>query len=204
MTRTLDTDRFTLNDLHLAGVYWPILMAQARRSQKAGGAPLLLKYGDLVKIAKAAHPADVVVQGAIPTSVGRKLDPINWFCRDQGLPNLTCQAVNADGKPGLGYLRSANWQDELAEVARYDWSSCEVSFGVYISTTRSARTAAGLKGRSRMSEKNAAQALFDWWLPGKTRLPRPTEDQKAAIVELVRDWIQPSEAFAAVMGAELD
>jgi hypothetical protein len=196
----LNAPAFTLNDLHLAGVYWPFLMEQALRNQGRDSDWQLVEYGHLVAMARAAHPADPVVQKAIPTSIGRKLDPVNWFCRQQDLPNLACLAVNANGEPGVGYMRNANWDQELREVARFDWASCTAQFDSYLATTKAARKPAPPKRPQRISDPAARDQWWTWWQAQPGGTVRPTDAQKEKVISLIRDGSSPDAAHSAVTG----
>lgn len=200
--RILDPGMFTLNSLYLAKAYWPILMDVARSNQGKMEGYLLIQYRDLVETAKSRHPDDNVVQNAIPTSIGKKLDPINWFCSANKLPNLTCLAVNARGEPGVGYMRNKNWQMELREVAGYDWSSCEISFQTYIGVQEQERIAKAKQQRALMGESEARDLLWNWWKPKKVTYPAISHEQKEKIVMLIRQWVPVTEAVAAVLGIE--
>ncbi len=201
--RISDSDRFTLNDLHLAGVYWPILMGVAQDNQQRDIDDFhLIQYAELVRVAKRDHSSDPVVQNAINTSIGRKLDPINWFCRQNALPNLSCLAVNANGEPGNGYMRNNDWRTERAEVAAFDWDSCNIQFTQALKERSERRVAKAMTRRSLMPDQKARDVFYAWWSPVRLQYPDITVDQKERIIALVRQWIPVEEAVAAVLGIE--
>lgn len=200
--RISDPDRFTLNDLHLAGVYWPVLMQVAKDNQHRHIRDFtLIQYADLVALAKRNNTEDLVVKNAINTSIGRKLDPINWFCRKHGLPNLSCLAVNANGEPGTGYLKNNNWESEKAEVAAFDWSSCNLQFNETIKERAELRLTKAAAQRKEMDGQKARNLLWDWWDPKRHLYPDLVQ-QKEEVLALIRKWIPVEEAVAAVLGIE--
>ena len=205
--RISNPDKFTLNDLYLAGIYWPLLMDVTKRNQNREVQDFtLIQYADLVGAAKRSHPDDPVVGNAINVSIGKKLDPINWFCREHGLPNLTCLAVDASGKPGLGYMRNNNWELEKAEVASHNWSECDLQFVSHLQTRREARRtsdAAKLAARRRKgNEQQARDALFAWWKPLKDVYPDITYEQRERMVDLIRHHLTVEEAVTTVLTSQ--
>ncbi|RTZ39126.1 hypothetical protein EKL30_18395 [Candidimonas sp. SYP-B2681] len=59
----------TLDDVRLGEIYYGYLLELARTNPGA-----TVRYGALVERAKVEYPDDDIVQGAIATSIGRRLD----------------------------------------------------------------------------------------------------------------------------------
>ena len=61
--------------------------------------------------------------GLPAAAIGRSLYPIQYFCKQQGLPPLTVLVVNqATGRPGEG-LDVDDFAKMVQEVFEYDWIS---------------------------------------------------------------------------------
>lgn len=206
--RIANPENFTPTDLHLAGVYWPILMRVAKNNQGRHVRDFsLIQYARLIGEAKSAHPDDPVVQNAIPVSIGRTLDPINWFCRENDLPNLSCLAVDAKGKPGIGYMRNNNWEEEKAAVAAHDWADCDVQFVGALSArieALAAKEAAAAQAKAKVkarkiSPDEARGILSNWWYANPGAYTRISDYQRQDMIKLIRGGVAPEEAVATVL-----
>jgi hypothetical protein len=203
-------ENFTRNDLLLAGAYWPILMQVAKNNQGRRVQDFsLVQYARLIDAAKGANPNDSAVDKAIPVSIGRTLDPINWFCRENNLPNLACLAVDAKGKPGVGYMRNNNWEEEKAAVAAHNWNDCDVQFvgaltarvkAIQVREAAESEAKAQAKAKKLLTEEAARKHLSDWWYGNPSAFTTVSDYQRQDILKLIRQGISPAEAVARVLG----
>ena len=89
-------------DIELAKVYFEILVELAKSENHQ-----TIEYGQLVDEARARHPGNRYVQGAIATNIGRRLDTLRDFGTAQGLPDLSALVVNKKTKDnGDGFKKS--------------------------------------------------------------------------------------------------
>jgi hypothetical protein len=206
--RIANPESFTRISLHLASLYWPILMQVAQDNQNRHVQDFsLIQYAKLIDEAKARHPNDRVAENAIPVSIGKTLDPINWFCRENDLPNLSCLAVDAKGKPGIGYMRNNNWEEEKAAVAAHNWAECDVQFVgaltarfAALEAKEAAKAAVKAQGKTKnITEGEARTLLSAWWYANPSAYSKISDYQRKDMIKLIRKGVAPGEAVATVL-----
>lgn len=179
----------THTDIHLARVFYDILLDHA---QSSPGVPI--RYKDVLARARRDHPSDESVAGAIPVSIGRRLEVIVRFVRDHKLPPLTCIAVNETGRPGDSYKEMhGSWEADMDAVARFSWAQWKGSWDIYTEAARKAATP--LK---RRNEELARKIIHDEYVAG--RIPKLGQDVKERLVELLKDGLPVNDAWLEIQG----
>lgn len=153
----------TLTDVHLGEAYYNLLIELAHQRQGQ-----VITYLDLVRWAKERHPADAVVDNAIPISIGRRLDVVQQFCEQHQLPDLACLAVGQDGVPGDRYKhKGEEWERERQRVSDFDWSSVQLQWKAYAGESRKKSLPA-----MKRSVEEAERALREHWKAASVADPR--------------------------------
>lgn len=179
----------THTDIHLARVFYDILLGHA---QSCPGEPI--RYKEVLARARRYHPRDESVAGAIPVSIGRRLEVIVQFVREHGLPPLTCIAVNESGRPGGSYKTvHGSWEADMDEVARYAWSEWTGKWDTYTALAQKAATP--LK---RRRDETARQIVHAEYVAG--RVPKLGQDVKEQLVELLKDGLSVNDAWLEIQG----
>lgn len=177
----------TLNDIQLAGAYYPILIDLARHKH-------CLTYGELVQKAKEIHPDNDVVKNAIPTSAGRKLDVVRLFTKDKNLPDVTALIINkAEGECGSFYTDHFDPIKTREEVFAFDWDDVSVAFDLFVSKVTMSATP-----RKQRKESEAAELLYAYYKENRSKLPTSIHGKREYIIALLVDGLSPEEAFAQV------
>ncbi|MCV0439297.1 MAG: hypothetical protein K5880_11740 [Hydrogenophaga sp.] len=179
----------TQTDIHLARVFYDILLDHARTHP---GKPI--RYKEVLDRACHAHPGDACVAGAIPVSIGRRLEVIVQFTREHELPPLTCIAVNESGRPGESYKTVlGSWDEDMETVARYGWSDWQGKWDLYVETAY--KVATPLK---RRRDDVARQLVHEEYVA--RRIPKLDLDAKEQLVELLRDGLSFRDAWSEIQG----
>jgi hypothetical protein len=186
--------KITLNDVQLAGAYYPILIDLAKQSR-------CMTYGELVEQAKNRHPENDVVQSAIPVSAGRKLEVVRLFTRERGLPDVTSLIINkAGGECGNYYVEHFDPVKARAEVFAYDWSAVQPEFNLYVAGLAKTATPSkprkdGFAPRKRLKESDASDLLYKYYQENKKNYPPSIRDKRAMLLNLLMDGVSPEDAF---------
>lgn len=179
----------TQTDVHLARVFYEILLDHAGTHP---GKPI--RYKEVLDRARRALPGDACVAGAIPVSIGRRLEVIVQFTREHGLPPLTCIVVNETGRPGESYKTvHGSWDADMEAVARYGWSDWRGKWDLYAETAHKAATP--LK---RRRDDIARQMVHEEYMAG--RIPKLNLDAKEQLVELLKDGLSINGAWSEIPG----
>jgi hypothetical protein len=178
----------TTTDLELALAFYSVLVEQARRRE-------VITYGQLVEKAKGAFPANEIVQNAIPVSVGRRLDFVREFTRQRQLPDLTSLVVNkGTGECGVGFTRNFDPAEAREVVFAFDWQDVSTEFSGAVAVAKKAA-----EPRKRLSEAQARQLMSDYYMANKASLPTGVRAHREAIVKLIMEGVESSEAFAEAL-----
>ena len=173
----------TDHDIELGKIYWNFLLdlARTRRGQT-------ITYNDLVQKAKQEYPNLESVTGAIPTSIGRRLDMVNIFCTLHRLPDLACLAVNSvTHKPGPRYKNTHDWENEMQKVSDFNWNKWQGTWEDYLGYAR----------RSIQSPEHAMAEhyLYEWWKNNKNGYKKLNLDQKNAVILKLIQGVSLDEAM---------
>lgn len=184
------TSPFTINCIHVGSKLYEVLVQHARTHP---GTPI--RYGDLLKGCRERFPDDDIVKRAVPIGIGMKLLFVKSFCDKHDYPNLACLAVNQTGRPGESY--EGNWELNMLAVANFDWSNASAQLAIYV-----AEATVRAKPRSKVSEKDAKQALYENFTLDRSRYEFFDQDDREEMVNLLMDGIEMEEAYLIVTGAK--
>lgn len=150
----------TLADIELSRAYFQVLIDLARTH--SGNT---IHYSELVAQAKLREPNNEIVQRAIATSAGRRLDALREFTNQHGLPDLSALVVSkATGDNGAGFKKSFDGEAVRQSILDFDWSSVQVSFDAFIANEKvslAAREEAKRASRpKRVREETAREMLW--------------------------------------------
>ncbi|MFC7289601.1 hypothetical protein ACFQPC_16255 [Herminiimonas glaciei] len=177
----------TLNDIQLAGAYYPILIELARHKH-------CLTYGELVQKVKELHPDNDVVKNAIPTSAGRKLDVVRIFTKERNLPDVTALIINkAEGECGSFYTDHFDPVKTREEVFAFAWDDVSVEFDLFVSKVTVSATP-----RKQRKESEAAELLYAYYKENRSKLPTSINKKRDFIMALLIEGFSPDEAFLQV------
>lgn len=186
----------TLNDVQLAGVYFPILVKVAMENGR-------VTYGELLKLAKEAeaNKDDVVVQNAIPVSTGRKLAMVRQFTQRLELPDLTSLVIsNTKEECGDAYTKTFNAEDERSKVYEFDWSQVSIDFNIFIETeTKNAQPKAKSKPKPAVTNEKAKVMMWQYYKENKKLIPESVVKQREKLIELIMSGCSVEDAFSKLI-----
>lgn len=178
----------TPTDIHLAHLFYDILIAHAQAYPGKA-----IRYKDLIGTAKVAHPNDEAVQMSIPVSLGRRLELIVQFTRENQLPPLTCVVVNDTGRPGSSYKNiHGSWEADLDAVALYDWSAWAGRWNLFVEAEKKKTVPV-----KRRTDDAARQLVHKEFQAGN--LPRLELPAKEQLVEFLKDGLPFEDAYAELL-----
>jgi len=182
---------FTLNDINVGTKLYAVLV------QRAASLPgQAIFYGDLLDQARVMFPQDEEVQRAVPVGIGMKLLFVEAFCKANAYPNLACLAVNkARQQPGGGF--PWDWQQQMREVAAFDWSSAQPTLDAFV--TRSISAATPLQ---RRRETEARELLFAHFRENRSVYQDVTHDDREEMVSLLMQGFDTDTASQTVLAAK--
>jgi hypothetical protein len=179
----------TLTDVHLASVYYPILVDLAKHKH-------CLTYSELVDRAKREHPDKPVVQKAIAVSTGRRLDVVRAFTDECGLPDLSALIISkGTGECGVGFTKSFDPVATREKVFSFDWTEVSSDFDGFIQVREKA-----IAPRKRVTEPKALEIMSAHYLANKASLPNNVREFRSVILELIMEGFSPEAAFAQAVG----
>lgn len=174
----------TVIDVQLAASYYPILVDLAKHKH-------CITYAELVARAKRDYPAKEVVQKAIATSTGRRLDVVRMFTEERNLPDLTSLVINKNsGECGVGFTAHFDPKAARDAVFAFDWSTVSTAFDWFVRETTTA-----VKPKKKVSEAQAKQAMSDYYRENKGKWPASIRDQRELIIELIIEGFDAEQAF---------
>jgi len=180
----------TLNDVQLAAAYYPILINAAKHKH-------CLTYGELVDKAKEENPDKLVVQNAIATSAGRKLDVVRLFTSERGLPNVTSLVISKQkGECGAKFTENFDPEKERNQVYQYNWEEVSTDFDLYIEDTK--KTATPRKKRTRES---ALKLMSTHYSENKQSYPASIKEKREEIIAALMEGLEVEECFKQVISA---
>ena len=186
----------TLADIELAKVYFEILVGLAKSNKGQ-----TIEYGELVKLAKEKNPGNAFVDGAIPVSMGRRLDALREFTKLHKLPDLSALVVNkATGTNGKGFLRSFDGDAVREQIAAFDWSSVQPDFEHFIANEKLAFERRQIKKRKpkKIKEPEVRQIWWNFCRTNPTEIGTVTQFDKEATIKLIMQGLEPQAALNQV------
>jgi hypothetical protein len=186
----------TLADIVLAKVYFEILVDFAKSHPAQ-----TIQYGELVAMAKMAHPDNAYVAGAIATNMGRRLDALREFTSQHQVPDLSALVVNkATGDNGEGFKKSFDGDTVRQEIAEFDWTQLQLTFDQFIESEMVAYQQRELKTRrpKKIKEEAAREMWWTYFKANQAQIQNLTQDQKESIIQMIMRGLDPGDAFAAV------
>ncbi len=171
-------------DVQLAAAYYPMLVDVARRKQT-------ITYSELVARTKAENPLKEVVQRAIATSAGRRLDVVRMFTTERNLPDLSSLVINGGTREcGRGFTASFDPKTVRAGVFAFDWSNVQTDFNWFV--TLETKAAAPKK---KIIEADAKVLMHGYYCQHRAELPATIATQRDLIVRLLMAGYPVDEAF---------
>lgn len=182
---------FTLNDINVGSKLYAVLVQHA-----ASHPGKSIFYGDLLDRARTMFHEDAEVQRAVPVGIGMKLLFVQAFCNENGYPNLACLAVNRLRRiPGGGF--PGDWEQQMREVAVFDWSAAQPVLDAYVSG--SIKAATPLVPRK---EKAARDLLFAHYRENRDAYKDFDQDDKEEMVSLLMEGFDVDIALRMVLDAK--
>lgn len=182
--------KITTTDTHLAAIYYDVLLEHART--KPGES---IRYREVIEHARLLHPNDDIAAAAIPLSIGRRLELIVEFVRQNQLPPLTCIVVNETGKPGESFkVVGESWEADMKAVAEHDWAEWKGKWDFYIQSTNKAAIKL-----TRRKESVALEMVHDEYRAGK--IPKLSDAKKAQLVTLLIEGLSVDDAVQEISNA---
>ena len=183
-------------DIELAKVYFEILVELAKSESHQ-----TIEYGQLVDEARARHPGNRYVQGAIATNIGRRLDTLRDFGTAQGLPDLSALVVNKKTKDnGDGFKKSFDGTTVRAQIAAFDWNSVKLDFETFLAAEKEIIHKRESQSRStrKIKEPEALNLLWEHYKEHRSDVGAVTEKEKEKVVELIMLGLDPAQAIEQV------
>lgn len=182
---------FTLNDINVGSKLYAVLV---RHAASQPGKSIF--YGDLLDQARTMFNQDAEVKRAVPIGIGMKLLFVEAFCKENGYPNLACLAVNRVRRmPGGGF--PGDWQQQMREVAAFDWSAAQPVLDAYV--TCSIEAATPLR---RRKETAARELLFAHFRENRDAYKDFDEDDREEMVSLLMEGFDVDVALRMVLDAK--
>ena len=186
----------TLADIVLGKVYFEILVDFAKSHPAQ-----TIQYGELVAMAKKAHPDNAYVAGAIATNMGRRLDALREFTSQHQVPDLSALVVNkATGDNGEGFKKSFDGDTVRQEIAEFDWTQLQLTFDQFIESEMVAYQQRELRTRrpKKIKEEAAREMWWTYFKANQAQIQNLTQDQKESIIQMIMRGLDPGDAFAEV------
>lgn len=183
-------------DIELAKVYFEILVELAKSESGQ-----TIEYGQLVDEARARHPANRYVQGAIATNIGRRLDTLRDFGSGQGLPDLSALVVNKKTKDnGDNYKKSFDGTTVREQIAAFDWNSVKIDFENFLAAEKELVLKRESQSRPprKIKEPEALNLLWEHYKEHRSDVGAVTEKEKEKVVELIMLGLDPAQAIEQV------
>jgi hypothetical protein len=190
----------TQTDLVLAKAYFNILVDLAGSAEDK-----TITYGELVREAKRRDPKNFIVQKAIPTTAGRRLDAMRSIANEVGVPDLSALVVNQrtrkngrayriDGKEVREMIRRTNWG--AAKLAFEDLSgkrsaTAAKKSSVRIKQPRPMRQPLTVEYPDKHSEDLllACRTAVQAWQGPEGDLSRELQSTKNITEDFLRSWL---------------
>jgi len=175
-------------ELHLAGLFYPILLQLAK--DKA-----VMTYKELIQKTQELNPQDTAIMKMIPVRSGKVLGVIYHFAQTNGLPRITTLIVNKSGECGAGILISHDCAAERELCYAFDWSAEQPKFWDLLAQAKAANATKRIR-KIRLTLDKALNIAWPYWIKNQTQL---TQDARNAIEKIAKSLctgISVEEAFA--------
>jgi hypothetical protein len=174
--------------LHIAGLYYPILLQLAK--DKA-----VMTYKELIDKAQALNPTDTAIKNMIPVRSGKVLGVLYHFAEMNDLPRITTLVIKQAGECGPGISTTHDCPAERDRCFSFDWSAEQPKFWDFIAQSKAANAAQRIR-RVRLSFERALDIAWAHYLSNKNRL---TNEARIAIEKIAKSLctgVTTEEAFA--------
>ena len=175
--------------LHIAGLYYPILLQVAKDKT-------VITYKELIAKAKALNPNDLIIQKMIPVRSGDVLGVLYHFAESNDLPRITTLVVKqTKGECGSGIVNSHDCPFERERCYKFDWSGEQPKFWEFISSSKAANAAKKIR-KIRISMERALDIAWGYYLSNRANLTSEARNSIEKIAKLLCIGISTQEAFA--------
>lgn len=174
--------------LHIAGLYYPILLQLAK--DKA-----VMTYKELIEKAQALNPNDTAIKNMIPVRSGKVLGVIYHFAEMNDLPRITTLILNQAGECGPGIASTHDCSAERDRCFSFDWSVEQPKFWDFIAQSKAANATQRIR-RVRLSFDRALDIAWAYYLSNKNRLKNEARIAIEKIAKVLCTGMTTEEAFA--------
>jgi hypothetical protein len=182
-------------DFVLARAYFDVLLDLALNFPGK-----VISYGELVSLTRKRNESSEWVRSAIATNIGRRLDTLREITNLIGVPDLSGLVVNrSSGDNGVGFKRSFNGDEVRASIRTYPWEQLKVKLSNEIDKRLSdlssiKENTAKKKSFKRKSVDEAALEVWEYYKLHKHAMPKFSQAEKSALIQLVCKRIDVAEA----------
>ena len=178
----------TDTQLHIAGLYYPILLQVAKDKT-------VITYKELIAKAKALNPNDPIIQKMIPVRSGDVLGVLYHFAETNGLPRITTLVVKqTKGECGIGIANSHDCPLERELCYEFDWSGEQPKFWEFISSSKAANAAKKIR-KIRITMERALDIAWAYYLSNRANLTSEARNSIEKIAKTLCTGIPAKEAF---------
>lgn len=194
MTSTALTFDASDTQLHIAGLYYPILLQVAKDKT-------VITYKELLAKAKELHPNDAIMQKMIPVRSGGVLGVLYHFAEVNGLPRISTLVVKQDnGECGRGIATVHDCPLERQSCYEFDWSMELPKFWDFITDTKNANATKRIR-KMRMKLERGLDISWAYYLTNKNLLTADARNSIEKIAKLICTGICTQEAFSPYLKA---
>ncbi len=184
----------TDTQLHIAGLYYPILLQVAKDKT-------VITYKDLVAKAQALHPNDATMQKMIPVRSGDVLGVLYHFAETNALPRITTLVVKqTKGECGSGIAKSHDCPLERERCYAFDWSGEQPKFWEFIASSKAVNASKRIR-KIGMKMERALDIAWAYYLSNKTTLTNDARNSIEKIAKILCTGSTAQEAFSPYVKA---
>ncbi len=188
--KTIESDpnrHHTDRSLHLASIYYPLLIEIAR-------AKTVLSYKELVTRAKEKHPDDADVQKMIPVRMGLVLGVIFDFAEQAHLPRISTLIVGSKGECGTGVKDKFDCEQERQICYAFDWESQLPEFWEHlhkVKVTNALRT----RKPTKISTAQASNMMWEFYTANHANLSPDVRKFRDHIIDKLCAGFSPADVY---------
>jgi hypothetical protein len=185
--------RATDKQLHIAGLFYPILLELAQDKT-------VLSYKALIEKAQAQHPNDLIMKNMIPVRSGPVLGILYHFAEMNGLPRISTLIVNHSGECGDGIASTHDCVAEREKCFAFDWSVAQPKFWSFIAQAKASNASKRIR-HVRITIDKALNMAWAYYLSNRDRLIKEARNALDSIAKALCSGTTTEDAFKPYLKA---
>jgi|APGre2960657423_1045063.scaffolds.fasta_scaffold43671_1 hypothetical protein len=185
---TAPTFKATDLQLHIASLYYPILLQLAKDKT-------VITYKEMIQKAQVLNPNDAVIKNMIPVRSGDVLGVLYHFAEMNNLPRITTLIVKQAGECGKGISKSHDCPVERDRCFAFNWSAEQPKFWDFIAQSKTVNSAKRIR-RVRLNFERALDIAWAYYLSNRNRLTNEARIAIEKIAKALCTGMTTEQAFA--------